>query len=100
MVKHKASPKKGKSAGYAAATAPPVNDSTSSSDETSPPVQAKEKKPVRSLLLTKNTKSKKTSKPNTQVFKEIKRLQKTTNLLIPRAPFLRLVTKISNFIYI
>ena len=43
------------------------------------------------------TKLTKFSKPGTKTLKEIRKLQKTTHLLIPRAPFLRLVT---TFIYI
>ncbi len=95
MVKHKASPKKGKNAGFAARIEPPVNDSTTDSTETSepPPVTAKPNPASRSLAsnLTKNAPK---AKPKTRVLKEIKRLQTSTNLLIPRAPFLRLVSKV------
>lgn len=37
---------------------------------------------------------KRKSKPGVQAFKQIQRLQRTTNLLIPKAPFLRLVREI------
>ncbi|KAI3506302.1 hypothetical protein L1887_28659 [Cichorium endivia] len=36
-------------------------------------------------------------KPGTQVLREIRRLQKTVNLLIPAAPFIRTVREISNY---
>ncbi|PWA48541.1 Histone core [Artemisia annua] len=36
-------------------------------------------------------------KPGTQALREIRRLQKTVNLLIPAAPFIRTVKEISNF---
>lgn len=32
------------------------------------------------------------AKPNTKVLRDIAKLQKSTNLLIPRAPFLRVVS--------
>nr|KAJ0221726.1 hypothetical protein LSAT_V11C200073080 [Lactuca sativa] len=37
-------------------------------------------------------------KPGTQALREIRRLQKTVNLLIPAAPFIRTVKEISNYI--
>ncbi|KVH88599.1 Histone core, partial [Cynara cardunculus var. scolymus] len=36
-------------------------------------------------------------KPGTQALREIRRLQKTVNLLIPAAPFIRTVKEISNY---
>ncbi|CAH1429903.1 unnamed protein product [Lactuca virosa] len=36
-------------------------------------------------------------KPGTQALREIRRLQKTVNLLIPAAPFIRTVREISNY---
>lgn len=102
MVKHKASPKKGSRAGYAASIEPRVNDSTNDTTDTSisepPPVVAKKS----NLLKTKKSPQKKTSqaqpvKRKTQsvkVLKDIKKLQTTTNLLIPRAPFLRLIREL------
>ncbi|KAI3794617.1 hypothetical protein L1987_37249 [Smallanthus sonchifolius] len=37
-------------------------------------------------------------KPGTQALREIRRLQKTVNLLIPAAPFIRTVREISNYL--
>ncbi|KAI3747366.1 hypothetical protein L6452_09820 [Arctium lappa] len=37
-------------------------------------------------------------RPGTQALREIRRLQKTVNLLIPAAPFIRTVKEISNYI--
>ncbi len=99
MVKHKNSPKKGAKAGYAASIEQPVNDSTvtDSSISEPPPVVAKKS----NLLQTKtkpvnksrNMQVKKTTKQGAKVLKNIRKLQNSTDLLIPRAPFLRIVSK-------
>lgn len=116
MVKHKKEPKKGTKAGYAARTADPVLDKTrsdesnsdsssSSNDAPVAPPQPKTKAPAPAAppeRLNKAAKSlltiKKRSKQGTRALKEIKRLQKSTDLLIPKAPFLRLVTQIFLFV--
>ena len=97
MVKRKEVPKKGANAGFAARTAPPVRDSTSDSDAASTPeiteniprvaTARKSTAPAAKQL----SKVAKIAKKKTKVLKEIRHLQSTTNLLIPRAPFLRLV---------
>jgi hypothetical protein len=98
MVKHKNAPKKGAKAGYAASIEPPVSDSTETDSSVSepPPVVAKKS----NLLMTKKTPNKKSTssqvkqqpRSGVKVLKAIRNLQNTTNLLIPRAPFLRIVS--------
>ena len=101
MVKRKASPKKGSSAGYAARIEPPVSDST---DESSEALQVSTNPTMTSSPIKKKPTARKSTAPiprpkltvkkkKSRVLKEIKRLQTSTNLLIPRAPFLRLVTR-------
>jgi len=97
MVKHKTVPKKGSKAGYAASIEPRVSDSSDDS------IPVTSKKNVATILQTKRSTPKKNApareaevrhrkaKPGTKALREIKKLQNTTNLLIPRAPFLRLV---------
>lgn len=102
MVKHKNQPKKGAKAGYAASIEPPVNDNTETDSSVSepPPVVAKKS----NMLLTKKAANNKstskvvlparTTKSGAKVLKSIRKLQHTTNLLIPRAPFLRIVREL------
>ena len=101
MVKRKSEPKKGGAAGYAARTAEPVNDSTSissvssvSSVSSSSSSDERNKSPAKKKVLVKVAK-KATFKPpvkaKTKVLADIRKLQAATKLLIPRAPFLRLV---------
>lgn len=105
MVKHKTLPKKGSKAGYAASIEPPVNESSDSSSYQSsastPPVTTKAKN--NRILETKRQSPKQTNmrevavqkrkvKSGTKALREIRKLQSSTNLLIPRAPFLRLVS--------
>jgi hypothetical protein len=119
MVKRKTQPKTKNKAGYAARTAEPVHDSTSDSTSASaserdnsksdaeeretfrpPPKQSNQMETARNIPGTSGDKvQKKIVKPNAKkkgsalkVLKDIRLLQKTTNLLIPRAPFLRLVS--------
>jgi hypothetical protein len=115
MVKRKTQPKSKNKAGYAARTAQPVHDSTSESTSSSsensqsdteqretfrPPPRQPPMATARSNPVTSRDKVQKTiAKPDVRkkgsalkVLKDIRLLQKTTNLLIPRAPFLRLVS--------
>ena len=101
MVKRKSEPKKGGAAGYAARTAEQLNDSTSissvssvSSDSSSSSSDERNKTPSKKQVQSKATKKvllKPPVKAKSNVLKEIRKLQAQTRLLIPRAPFLRLV---------
>lgn len=95
MVKRKSLPKPADRAGYAAQTAPRISDSTSeaSSSAYEEPVsnQTSPRKSLTSAKLSKLNSTKPKSKKLAPALKQIRELQKTTNLLIPRAPFLRLV---------
>ena len=106
MVKRKGLPVKGEKAGYAARTEQRVQDrtldnstgSTTESDSEDNEVLEKQKKEQKSNKLSvmsssKNITKSKSSKKKSRVLREIVNLQKTTKLLIPRAPFLRLVMK-------
>jgi hypothetical protein len=108
MAKKKTMPKPKQSAGYAARTAPSVHDSTKESEEEIEVARGKNTaspaapRAVQTLLRTKrneeknnrsnHTVVKKKAPSGARVLKEIKTLQKTTQLLIPRAPFIRLVS--------
>lgn len=106
MVKHKTLPKKGSKAGYAASIEPPVNESSDSSSYQSsastPPVTTKAKNtriletkrqsPRKQTNMREVAVQKRKAKPGTKALREIRKLQSSTNLLIPRAPFLRLVS--------
>jgi hypothetical protein len=124
MVKRKTQPKTKNKAGYAARTAEPVHDSTSDSTSASSekensqsdgeqerqPIRPAQKQPqmaaARHNPATTRDKVQKTIvKPDVRkkgsalkVLKDIRLLQKTTNLLIPRAPFLRLVSLLSHLL--
>ena len=117
MVKRKVTPKKGSTAGFAARTAPPVNDTTTESSEPtedevkselssniqleSPRTPPKQVATARKSTAPLPKKSKHKATHNVKILTEIKRLQTSTQLLIPRAPFLRLVIRINkkfNFI--
>lgn len=87
MVKHKNPPKKGVSAGYAASTAARVNDSTDSS-ATEPPAVVPKKNP----LIKPKSKVNAVKTKDAKVLRDINKLQNSTKLLIPRAPFVRLVS--------
>lgn len=92
MVKHKNAPKKGTSAGYAASTAQPVNDSTDTdSSVTEPPTVVPKKNP---LIKPKSKPKANYSKPGSKTLSEINKLQSSTKLLIPRAPFVRLIKEL------
>ncbi|RMZ93423.1 histone H3, partial [Brachionus plicatilis] len=96
-------PKPADRAGYAAQTAPRISDSTSdSSSSPSKELMSTRTSPRKSLTTSKLSKANTTktnttktrSKKLTPVLKEIRELQKSTNLLIPRAPFLRLLREL------
>jgi hypothetical protein len=95
MVKRKAIPKPRLQAGHAARTSQLVNDTTISEDSdeaaagsTRPTKKTnKRKAPKVSLFKTKAFKA----KPGMTALNEIHKLQHSTNFLIPKAPFLRLV---------
>lgn len=113
MVKRKAEPVKGDKAGYAARTSPRVHDrtleeeSSESEAENQPTPTRSSAKPPQQKAATNLPLARRKSnqfeqpeirskslnyKSNRKIFKEIARLQRTTDLLIPRAPFLRLVS--------
>jgi hypothetical protein len=104
MVKKKTMPKPRLQAGHAARTSQPVNDTTISDDSDEEPKasksaagastrQTKKKNsgttPKKSVFKTKDYTAK--TKPGMAALKEIHKLQHSTKLLIPKAPFLRLV---------
>lgn len=90
MVKRKSLPKPRLEAGHAARTSQPVNDTTLSEDSSDDiPKTSKQGKIIKKKEI-EFSKKNFINKGNSAL-KEIKRLQHTTNLLIPRAPFLRLV---------
>ncbi|CAF0722496.1 unnamed protein product [Brachionus calyciflorus] len=107
MVKRKSLPKPVDKAGYAARTAQRVSDSTSeesaSSSESSSSASEEENyttrtSPRKSMSATASKLSRintsKKGKSGIVALKQIRELQRTTNLLIPRAPFLRLIKEI------
>lgn len=118
MVKHKSDPKKGNKAGYAARIERLVKDKTKENEAannsgdggysgyenerqqheknqtlllmrkaTAPTATMK-----RSKATTSNSSVKKRIKYGTRALQEIKRLQRSTDLCIPKAPFLRIVS--------
>ena len=121
MAKKKSQPQPAAKAGYAAKTAARVRDSTSdnNSDESSSQSSSEDTEQsetvqpqrAKNLLLTKRNiqsgGSKTTANPapvtrdapirkkhKTRILKEIRKYQTSTNLLIPKAPFLRLIKEI------
>ena len=95
MVKRKSLPKPAEKAGYAAQTAPRISDSTSETSSSAyEELTSAQSSPRKSLTTTKLSKlntTKPKSKKMAPVLRQIRELQKTTNLLIPKAPFIRLV---------
>ena len=91
MVKRKSLPQPAEKAGYAARTAPRVSDSTTAESSEESPRKSPRKSTGNSKLV-KLTTNKPKSKKLTPALRQIRDLQKSTNLLIPRAPFLRLVS--------
>lgn len=91
MVKRKSLPKTRTEAGYAARNEQPVNDTTLSVDQSDDDFQIKPSASKKATTLSRNKKFKAKTKYNSKVFKEIKILQQSTKLIIPRAPFLRVV---------
>jgi hypothetical protein len=125
MAKKKSEPKPASRASYASKTAPRVKDNTTSEDDDgggsssssqssssdnenqAPPGQQQNKPAPQQnrLLKTKDAKPVpkqtagksvfKAPKKKTRVLAEIRHLQRSTDLLIPRAPFIRLVSLIN-----
>ena len=92
MVKRKSLPQPAERAGYAARTAPRVSDSTNNESSEEESARKSPRKSGASSKLLKLTSNKPKSKKLTPALRQIRDLQKSTNLLIPRAPFLRLVS--------
>ena len=98
MVKRKSVPKARLEAGYAARNEPLVNDTTiSESSEEEQPVRAV--RPSTSKATTKSTQHKfkatefkARAKSGSVALKEINRLQQSVKHIIPKAPFLRVVS--------
>jgi hypothetical protein len=101
MVKRKSLPKNKENASYASRTANSVHDTTKESIQPNN-ITAAIRAPAAGKALVNNILHKKQStktvinRRGVKVLKEIQTLQKTTNLLIPRAPFIRLVRLFEN----